>query len=56
MSACGPKRTFLVAPHMSAFGGKADISGMKPEVRIVLIALAVTALVFAAFISLGQPF
>jgi hypothetical protein len=25
MSAIGPKRTFLFAPHMSAFGGKADI-------------------------------
>jgi hypothetical protein len=25
VSAIGPKRTFLVAPHMSAFGGKADI-------------------------------
>src|SRR5262245_19338835 len=25
MSAIGPKRTFLVAPHMSAFGGKADM-------------------------------
>ncbi|HMF46535.1 MAG TPA: hypothetical protein VKE29_07660 [Candidatus Udaeobacter sp.] len=24
-SAFGPKRTFLLAPHMSAFGGKADI-------------------------------
>ena len=24
MSAIGPKRTSLVAPHMSAFGGKAD--------------------------------
>jgi len=24
-SAFGPKRTSLVAPHMSAFGGKADI-------------------------------
>ena len=24
MSASGPKRTSLVAPHMSAFGGKAD--------------------------------
>jgi hypothetical protein len=24
-SAIGPKRTFLFAPHMSAFGGKADI-------------------------------
>src|SRR6476469_7034845 len=26
MSACGPKRTSLVAPHMSAFGGKADMT------------------------------
>jgi hypothetical protein len=25
MSAFGPERTSLVAPHMSAFGGKADI-------------------------------
>ena len=25
-SAIGPKRTSLVAPHMSAFGGKADIA------------------------------
>ena len=25
MSAIGPKRTSLVAPHMSAFEGKADI-------------------------------
>ena len=25
MSAIGPKRTSLVAPHMSAFGGKADM-------------------------------
>jgi hypothetical protein len=25
MSASGPKRTCLVAPHMSAFGGAADI-------------------------------
>ena len=25
MSAIGPQRTSLVAPHMSAFGGKADI-------------------------------
>jgi hypothetical protein len=27
MSAFGPKRTSLTAPHMSAFGGKADIRG-----------------------------
>src|SRR5262245_61173430 len=26
MSAIGPKRTFLVASHMSAFGGKADMA------------------------------
>jgi hypothetical protein len=26
MSAIGPKRTSLVAPHMSAFGGKADMT------------------------------
>ena len=26
MSAIGTKRTFLVAPHMSAFGGKADMA------------------------------
>jgi hypothetical protein len=25
MSAIGTKRTYQVAPHMSAFGGKADI-------------------------------
>jgi hypothetical protein len=25
MSAFGPKRTSLAAPHMSAFGGKADM-------------------------------
>jgi hypothetical protein len=26
MSAIGPKRTFVFAPHMSAFGGKADMT------------------------------
>jgi len=26
MSAYGPKRTYLVAPHMSALGGKANIA------------------------------
>jgi hypothetical protein len=29
---------------------------MKPELRIVLIGLALTALVFAVLITLGQPF
>ena len=28
MSAIGTKRTFLFAPHMSAFGGKADMTGL----------------------------
>jgi len=28
MSAIGPKRTSLVAPHMSAFGGKADMASL----------------------------
>jgi hypothetical protein len=26
MSACGPKQTWTAAPHMSAFGGKADMT------------------------------
>ena len=26
MSASGPKRTSIAAPHMSAFGGKADMA------------------------------
>jgi hypothetical protein len=29
MSAIGPKRTSIAAPHMSAFGGKADIDGVQ---------------------------
>src|SRR5215471_11262952 len=28
-SASGPKRTSQVAPHMSAFGGKADMTGCE---------------------------
>jgi hypothetical protein len=31
MSAFGPKRTSLVAPHMSAFGGKAEIRPPLPN-------------------------
>src|SRR5262249_15951679 len=34
MSAFGPKRTSLVAPHMSAFGGKASIVIASQNVRI----------------------
>jgi hypothetical protein len=33
MSAIGPKRTSLVAPHMSAFGGKADMAIALRNVR-----------------------
>ena len=38
MSAIGPKRTSLVALHMSAFGGKADArppTGLRPQASIV---------------------
>ena len=31
MSAFGTKRTWASAPHMSAFGGKADIALVGPE-------------------------
>ena len=34
MSAIGPKRTSLVAPHMSAFGGKADIGPASQNVSL----------------------
>jgi len=33
MSAIGPKRTSLVAPHMSAFGVKADMPYCSANVR-----------------------
>jgi hypothetical protein len=32
MPAIGPKRTSLVAPHMSAFGGKADMTFCDADV------------------------
>jgi len=34
MSAIGPKRTSLVALHMSAFGGKADMAYCSANVRL----------------------
>ena len=34
MSAIGTKRTFLLALHMSAFGGKADIAPASQNVRL----------------------
>jgi hypothetical protein len=33
LSAYGPKRTWLVALHMSAFGGKADFVSEKANIR-----------------------
>jgi len=33
MSAYGPKQTCLAAPHMSAFGGEADIDPRGDNVR-----------------------
>src|SRR5262249_40228686 len=33
MSAFGPKRTSATAPHMSAFGGKADTPDLMPRNR-----------------------
>jgi len=37
MSAIGPKRTSLVALHMSAFGGKADIGRTTKWLRAALV-------------------
>jgi hypothetical protein len=37
MSAIGTKRTSRVAPHMSAFGGKADISRTLNELILSYI-------------------
>ena len=39
MSAIGTKRTSLVALHMSAFGGKADIVGHRYELRLRYVEL-----------------
>jgi len=33
MSAIGTKRTYRVAPHMSAIGGKADIIQRKADIN-----------------------
>jgi hypothetical protein len=34
MSAFGPKQTFYFAAHMSAFGGKADMTYCSAHVRL----------------------
>ena len=44
MSAIGPKRTSLVAPHMSAFGGKADIHVSVQAALILAYSSAPTGL------------
>jgi hypothetical protein len=52
MSAIGPKRTSLVAPHMSAFGGKADMTLTGLYVRLWPMAakrLILRALSFPVF-------
>jgi hypothetical protein len=38
MSAIGPKQTSLAAPHMCAFGGKADMTFCTAYVRCFLFA------------------
>jgi|RhiMethySRZTD1v2_1073278.scaffolds.fasta_scaffold55032_2 hypothetical protein len=37
MSAYGPKRTSLAAPHMSAFRGKADMTRLRESAFAVAI-------------------
>jgi hypothetical protein len=34
MSAFGPKQTWVLAPHMSAFGAKADIRYTRYEIAV----------------------
>ena len=40
MSAIGTKRTYRVAPHMSAFGGKADIADRLVAVPLNKVSVA----------------
>src|SRR5215471_6454571 len=60
MSAIGPKQTWSSAPHMSAFGGKADISDvmyrvistwLTPEVRPVDALINVVFPVFGIILT-----
>src|SRR6478736_3494005 len=46
MSALGPKRTSLVAPHMSAFGSKADMAFLRCECLLLTQADMLSALRF----------
>ena len=54
MSAIGPKRTSLVAPHMSAFGGKADMAVLGCPLFRSLLGVKQTSLV-AAHMSACDP-
>ena len=54
MSAFGPKRTSLVAPHMSAFGGKADMAFCEISLSRSLLGVKRTWL-FAARMSAFDP-
>ena len=54
MSAFGPKRTSLAAPHMSAFGGKADMTVCGKSLSRSLLGVKRTWLV-AAHMSASDP-
>jgi hypothetical protein len=54
MSASGPKRTSLIAPHMSAFGGKADMAFCGISVSRSLLGVKRTCL-FALHMSAFDP-
>src|SRR5215467_9064069 len=54
MSAFGPKRTSLVALHMSAFGGKADMTLCRSPLSRSLLRVKRTSL-FATHMSAYDP-
>jgi len=54
VSAIGPKRTSLVAPHMSAFGGKADMTACGKSLSRSLSGVKRTCL-FALHMSAYDP-
>jgi hypothetical protein len=54
MSAFGPKRTSLVAPQMSAFGGKADMTLCGNPLSRSLLGVKRTSL-FATHMSAYDP-
>jgi hypothetical protein len=54
MSAFGPKRTSVAAPHMSAFGGKADMTACGNPLLRSLLGAKRTCL-FALHMSANDP-